>query len=105
MNKLDKLNQLVFEYKCQFADVETRGKGIIEASKLLNDTIKERRNYIAELADRDEPMAIIFTRIEDYKTANFWDEPTCPKCKSFVIDGDKFCRECGQRLDWGKENE
>lgn len=46
MNKLDKLNKLVFEYQCQLADVEASGKDFEKISKLLNDTIKERKDYI-----------------------------------------------------------
>lgn len=57
-------------------------------------------SVVFEALKRNEPMKAIFTRITDVLTENFWDEPTCPKCKSLVIDEDKFCRECGQKLDW-----
>lgn len=78
-------------------------RDLIEGSSYSTD---EDYEIVLEALKRNEPMKAIYTRIEDYKTGNFWDEPTCPKCKSFVIDGDKFCSECGQKLDWKeKENE
>ncbi len=30
------------------------------------------------------------------------DEPLCPYCQMILDDGDEYC-ECGQRLDFGKE--
>lgn len=29
----------------------------------------------------------------------------CPNCKRLVIYGDRFCRDCGQRLKWEGEHE
>ena len=52
---------------------------------------------------RTEPMKVIFTRFTNALTEDFWDVPTCPICKSLVIDEDKFCHECGKALDWSDE--
>lgn len=61
--------------------------------------IFESEEIVIKAIKRNEPMKVIFTRITDVLTENFWDEPTCPKCKSLVIDEDEFCRECGQALE------
>lgn len=103
MNKLDKLNKLVYEYQCQLADAEASGKGFKEVSKLLNDTIEKRKNYINDIVSRYEPMSVI--ERFNFNTNDYWTEFYCPKCEKNVFIGDKFCSKCGQALDWGKENE
>lgn len=103
MNKLDKLNKLVYEHQCKLADAEASGKGFKEVSKLLNDTIEKRKNYITELAERNEPMAVI--ERFNFNTSDYWTEFHCPKCNKVVSIGDKFCSECGQKLGLEKENE
>lgn len=67
--------------------------------------IFESEEIVFEVLKRNEPMQVFTVRITDTKTEDFWDEPVCPKCKSFVVDKDNFCYECGQKLDWGKEND
>lgn len=70
------------------------------------ETLDNAINELEELRKRNEPMEIIYTRVSIAKTEDFWHEPACPNCKSLVIDGDKFCRKCGQKLKWKeKENE
>lgn len=91
MNKeLEALNYLI---DCLEVDVPPQDLELI-----MNNQIKTLKRAIK----RNEPMATIFTRVTDDLTERFWDEPACPKCKSLVIDEDKFCRECGQKLKWGK---
>ena len=29
----------------------------------------------------------------------------CPVCGYFDVSGQKYCHECGQKLDWGEQNE
>lgn len=67
------------------------------------EIIDKDYDLLKQALKRNEPMTIIFTRITNDITGDFWDEPTCPKCKSLVIYGDKYCRECGQKLDWSDE--
>ncbi len=31
------------------------------------------------------------------------DYSICPKCAELVHEKDKYCKECGQKLDWGKK--
>lgn len=48
-------------------------------------------------------------RVADYRKARMVEnytfhggcyEGSCPNCKNFVSDEQKFCCECGQKLDW-----
>lgn len=91
MKKLEKLNKLVFEYQCQLAEAEASGKDFEKISKLLNDTTKERKDYIAELVNRDEPM----------KPTKDGEHHRCPKC-AHIVDN-HYCSDCGQALDWSDE--
>lgn len=59
-------------------------------------------DHIYKALKRNEPAKVIFTRVTSYKTGYSWDETTCPKCKSPVGDAEKFCSECGQKLDWSE---
>lgn len=29
----------------------------------------------------------------------------CPVCGDYDVSGQKYCDECGQKLDWGEQNE
>ena len=94
MNKLDKLNRLIYYYQCKLADDEASGKGFKEASKLLHDTIKERKDYIAELVNRDEPMKPMLDENNNHR---------CARCHHIVDN--HYCSDCGGAVDWGKEND
>ena len=55
---------------------------------------------LQELVDKATPKKIL-------RTVNDNGEPflprgygECPKCKTVVGCSDKYCRECGQRLEW-----
>ena len=63
---------------------------------------KIRRDILTlkELVDKETPKKIL-------RTVNDNGEPflprgygECPKCKTVVGCSDKYCRECGQRLEW-----
>ena len=61
----------------------------------LSVTLDEMKNINGLLA-RDEAKAIV--RV----TSSYGDEyhyDKCPTCDAVVLDGDVFCRKCGQRLD------
>lgn len=52
----------------------------------------EEFNELNKLIDRNEPKAVV-KQYEDY------DLYYCPICGHVVLNGDNFCRECGQRVD------
>lgn len=71
--------------------------------KFANDEFCEKYDknlvLIKELVDKDTPNKIL-------RTVNDNGEPflprgygECPKCKTVVGCSDKYCRECGQRLE------
>ena len=51
-----------------------------------------------ELGDRDIPKKV------EIGTSKGFKFPICPNCKTelneYYQDTNKFCKECGQRLDW-----
>lgn len=74
----------------------------------------EAKSYIdvlQKLVDRDTPKkSLIVTQLDEFgdEFGGFeireWDEDSCPICNRFVGGTDKFCRHCGQAIDWGVEN-
>lgn len=55
-----------------------------------------------ELVERDTPMLPV--KLKWNNTENYYY--VCPKCEEWVARNDEvFCQDCGQRLDWEKENE
>lgn len=71
--------------------------------KFANDEFCEKYDknlvLIKELVDKEMPKKIL-------RTVNDNGEPflprgygECPKCKTVVGCSDKYCRECGQRLE------
>ena len=53
-----------------------------------------------DLVDRDTPKKVEIGTSKNFKF------PICPKCKTelneFYKDANKFCKECGQRIDWSE---
>ncbi len=67
----------------------------LDKGAFLNDVI-----IIRQALKRNQPMkAVSLDSTKYYGFENF----ECPKCKSSVDGADKFCSECGQRLDWSDE--
>ena len=67
--------------------------------KYCNSIAKEKFDNLQELVDKETPKKIL-------RTVNDNGEPflprgygECPKCKTVVGCSDKYCRECGQRLE------
>ena len=38
--------------------------------------------------------------VEEYEDINEIDEYECPDCGNAILYGDKFCKECGCKMDW-----
>ena len=63
---------------------------------------KEPLKVIEQLVERDTPTLPI--KLKWNNTENYYY--VCPKCEEMVARTDEaFCQDCGQRLDWRKENE
>lgn len=58
---------------------------------------------LEELVERDTPKKVKIGTSKHFKF------PICPNCKTELNEyykyANKFCKECGQRLDWSKEEE
>lgn len=61
-------------------------------------TSKEAKNYLISLIERDTPKKV------EIGTSKHFEFPICPNCKDELneYDKNKYCKECGQRLDWGE---
>lgn len=55
--------------------------------------MKDNKQIVLKALKRNEPMKPIKDK-EDHR---------CPKC-AHIVDN-HYCSDCGQALDWGKENE
>ena len=38
-------------------------------------------------------------------TRGLFSDIRCPDCKTLIARHQKFCKECGQALDWSENNE
>lgn len=56
--------------------------------------ITEVRNHMTDMCNRDLPK--MPTHVVDMYGIR---RGNCPNCGKYVFSGDKFCRECGQRLN------
>ena len=58
---------------------------------------------IEKLVERDTPKKI------EIGTSHNFKYPICPNCKielnEYYKYANKYCKECGQRLDWSERNE
>jgi len=77
-------------------------------NKLSNaqmEYLKEYNNsvyvYIIELVDKETPKMIILSNYTfDYVP------PKCPKCLNSILNyGQKYCDDCGQRLDYPNDDD
>ena len=58
-------------------------------------------NQFEELLDKDTPKKPVRFKDKFYISA-----PKCPICKTIPHTGNqKYCDECGQKLDWNDEND
>lgn len=72
----------------------------IRSGEIAVSSIKRDILTLKELVDKATPKKIL-------RTVNDNGEPflprgygECPKCKTVVGCNNKYCRECGQRLEW-----
>lgn len=61
-------------------------------------------SYLDELIERNTPKKVIKEVI--YMRKGFeYNIIKCPNCKEHLYAKDNFCKDCGQRLDWGNNND
>lgn len=75
------------------------------------DDINEALDKIKELVDKTTPKKVIKNTKKDYWGSREYNRIVsvrCPSCKArlrhFQQESTNYCRECGQRLDWGNGN-
>ena len=60
--------------------------------------IKESYDTLEQLAERDTPKKFVIGTSKGFRF------PICPNCKTELNEyykyANKFCKECGQRIDW-----
>lgn len=56
---------------------------------------------VQELVEKETPMKLLKSQFDGYRE--------CGNCNSIVVSTNhvlpKYCSQCGQRIDWGNENE
>ena len=66
----------------------------------LDDLIQKRENVAIQALEKQVPKKPEM-HIGDYEFERW---PICPKCKGELHpNGEKFCSDCGQAIDWGNE--
>ena len=98
-----------------FADqrktVQKRYDRLEKAIKPDEPYLSERRQFLSDLgrelsfyndvikmleADIPQKVSISLKGTTDWNT-----RCRCPACRKDLFDGQKYCSECGQRIDWG----
>ncbi len=68
------------------------------------------KGYAVGKGEANIPQKVVaVVTAESIKVGNgWWGKGTtiyrCPKCNTTIMRYCKFCYECGQALDWGKDN-
>ena len=77
----------------------------LKSPKELDDFwgISKPLKVIEKLVERDTPKKV------EIGTSEQFEFPICPNCKvelnEYYKYANKFCKECGQRIMWEKEND
>ena len=67
------------------------------------EQFKEAYRIAIEALEKQTPRKSVLTfKSNEYLIAR---SHCCPVCKSSIIEYQKFCDECGQKLDWGSVND
>lgn len=84
---------------------------IVKRLRRLSNNLKEMKcidcigqldkdiNEIEKMFDRETPKEILITVNDDGESFLPRGYGQCPKCKTVVGCNNKYCRECGQRLE------
>ena len=70
----------------------------------LNGEIQAYTDCANLIEQSEKPMKVIDKQYDAllHREQPIGDIGYCPNCHSCVDPEDKFCRECGQPLDWGE---
>lgn len=76
---------------------------ITKQTEVAYDLVISARYEISKLVERDTLKKVEIGISKNFKF------PICPNCKTELNEyykyANKFCKECGQRLDWRKKND
>lgn len=102
MNKYqNSLNKIV--KSCCPNCVDENGCSTCDIEKICNATAKQWVNTLQELVDKETPKKPNYIQ---YATAlKTQKKGQCSKCYTLVSQDEKYCKNCGQKLDWSDKNE
>lgn len=72
--------------------IEPPTKEEIEAYKK-----EKHENFLKSFSDKEKMQKIKPKAVVEMKGRKYG---LCPKCEHCLIDGDNYCDECFQRIDW-----
>lgn len=84
---------------------------ILENGKIVEKFSPSSVETLQELVDKEEPKKVLKVSKDEFELSGY--SCCCPKCQQLVgtitrdgnLEKDDYCCSCGQRLDWGKDNE
>jgi len=89
--------------RCQAARVEGEMDGkLMEAGEMVYATHTGNPTDSQELLDKLREIDAAKARLAELNEAlgrRPEDAPACPACGAAVLEGDRFCRTCGKKLD------
>ena len=68
--------------------------------------IKEAERMMRSTVDRDmidsfcEDVIALLKELDTVKPSSYHHLFVCPVCKNSLFRGQKFCHECGKRIEW-----
>lgn len=77
-------------------------KDLMEYRKALERAVKALKKQIPRKVDNLSEMYMDFGVGKKIKVGAYGD---CPNCKYSVDIVSNYCTRCGQKLDWGEEND
>lgn len=99
MNKYQEALELLKEYRI--------GEELNVVDKInYNARLDKIIDLLQELVDKATPKKVLFIQFHSaYFMSDCYHSGTCPVCKAENDNyyGDKYCRHCGQALDWSKD--
>lgn len=73
-------------------------RGLVILKSVAIEKAKFALLELDRLQQKEKPMKVDSKTRSDFD--DWWD---CPKCKGVLKQGDKYCSQCGVKLDWSDE--
>lgn len=100
----DALDYISDDWKCNLAESFNEG-GIDEEE--YNESLKSY-DLLQELVDKATPEKPLIAFIDGAVADGSVVQKTivvCPSCKSLLVEGQNYCTDCGQAIDFGEDDE